>query len=223
MDGTASGLSACHQHDILSRQAMMYLLTRGWSSAHTSLAMTPEHSDMSAEYCCRKPARAEHSRSMCLSSPKAPVRHNLQTRLLRGNRTCLPCSMGSMWAPMRNLRSLCSLALPMGTSCAPGRPREPTMVCAYFHPISGAQPGIRRHSVKRHSALMLEGCKQVMRMNPDGDASCDGYVLSSTTGSMYLDYSSVAAIKAGWYRICPSTGHLTEAKLMIQRLCPTQA
>ena len=63
MDGTASGLSACHQHDILSRQAMMYLLTRGWSSAHTSLAMTPEHSDMSAEYCCRKPSRAEHSRS----------------------------------------------------------------------------------------------------------------------------------------------------------------
>ena len=51
------------------------------------------------------------------------------------------------------------------------------MVCAYFHPISGAQPGIRRHSVKRHSALMLEGCKQVMRMNPDGDASCDGYAM----------------------------------------------
>ena len=99
MNGTASGLSACHLHDILSRQAMMYLLTRGWSSAHTSLAMTPEH-----------------SRSMCLSSPKAPVRHNSQTRLLRGNRTCLPCSMGSMWAPMRNLRSLCSLALPMGRS-----------------------------------------------------------------------------------------------------------
>ena len=52
------------------------------------------------------------------------------------------------------------------------------MVCAYFHPMSKAQPGIRWHSVNRHSALMLEGCKQVMRMNPDGDASCDGYVLS---------------------------------------------
>ena len=25
---------------------------------------------------------------------------------------------------------------------------------------------------------MLEGCKQVMRMNPDRDASSDGYVLS---------------------------------------------
>ena len=68
----------------------MYLLTRGWSLGHTSLAMTPEHSDISAEYCCLKPARAEHSRSMCLSSPKAHVRHNLQTRLLQGNRTCLP-------------------------------------------------------------------------------------------------------------------------------------
>ena len=36
--------SVCHQHDILSRHAMMYLLTMGWSLAHTSLAMTPEHS-----------------------------------------------------------------------------------------------------------------------------------------------------------------------------------
>ena len=32
-----------NQHDILSRQAMMYLLTMGWFLAHTSLAMTPEH------------------------------------------------------------------------------------------------------------------------------------------------------------------------------------
>ena len=28
---------------------MIYLLTRGWSLAHTSLAITPEHSDISAE------------------------------------------------------------------------------------------------------------------------------------------------------------------------------
>ena len=41
--------SVCHQHDIhdiLSRQAMVYLLTIcfGWFLAHTSLALTPEHS-----------------------------------------------------------------------------------------------------------------------------------------------------------------------------------
>ena len=31
--------SVRHQHDILSRQAMMYLLTMGWFPAHTNLAM----------------------------------------------------------------------------------------------------------------------------------------------------------------------------------------
>ena len=46
MDGIASVL---HQHDILSRQAMMYLLTMGWSLDHTSLAMTPEHSATNEE------------------------------------------------------------------------------------------------------------------------------------------------------------------------------
>ena len=116
MDGIASGVFACHQHDILSRQAMMYLLTRGWSLAHTSLAMTPEQSEMSEEYCCLKSARAGHSKSMCLSSPKAPVRHSLQIRLLRGSHKYLPCSMGNKWDPMRNLKILWSLALPMGTS-----------------------------------------------------------------------------------------------------------
>ena len=46
MDGIAS---VCHQHDILSRQAMMYLLTMGWFLAHSSLAMTPEHSATNGE------------------------------------------------------------------------------------------------------------------------------------------------------------------------------
>ena len=150
MDGIASGVFACHQHDILSRQAMMYLLTRGWSLAHTSLDMMPELCEMSEEYCCLKSARAGlagHSKSMCLSSPKACMRHSPQIRLLRGNRTYLPCSMGNKWDPMRNLRILWSLALPMGTSQYVGqpcacRPRESSMVCAHFHPIMRAQPGI---------------------------------------------------------------------------------
>ena len=65
--------SVCHQHDILSRQAMMYLLTIGWFLAHTSLAMTPVHSATNGEYSSLRSARAGHSKSMCLSSPKAPV------------------------------------------------------------------------------------------------------------------------------------------------------
>ena len=104
MDGIASGVFACHQHDILSRQAMMYLLTKGWSLAHTSLAMTPKQSEMSEEYCCLKSARAGHSKSMCLSSPRAPVRHSLQIRLSRGSRTYLPTDKGSVsLAPPREL------------------------------------------------------------------------------------------------------------------------
>ena len=48
MDGLAS---AHHQHEMLSRQALMYLLTMGWSLAHTSLAMTspPESSRIDGE------------------------------------------------------------------------------------------------------------------------------------------------------------------------------
>ena len=52
------------------------------------------------------------------------------------------------------------------------------MVCANFHPISRAQPGIRWHIVKRHSALTLEGCKQVMRMNPNLDGCAHEYTPS---------------------------------------------
>ena len=51
---------------------MMYLLTMGWFLAHTSLPMTPEHSATNGEYSSLRSARAGHSKSMCLSSPKAP-------------------------------------------------------------------------------------------------------------------------------------------------------
>ena len=47
MDGKAS---VHHQHDIPSKQAMIYLLTMGWPSAHTSLAMTPEQSATSGDH-----------------------------------------------------------------------------------------------------------------------------------------------------------------------------
>ena len=37
---------------------MMYLLTMGWFLAHTSLAMTPEHSATNGEYSSLRSARA---------------------------------------------------------------------------------------------------------------------------------------------------------------------
>ena len=49
---------------------MMYLLTMGWFLAHVSLAMTPEHSATNGE-------------------------QSLHTRLWRGRRRWLPCSIGS--------------------------------------------------------------------------------------------------------------------------------
>ena len=68
MDGKAS---VCHQQDILSRHLMIYLLSRKWSLLHMSLAMTPEHAETSVENSARRFDKAEHSRSTCLSSPKA--------------------------------------------------------------------------------------------------------------------------------------------------------
>ena len=50
MDGIAS---VRHEPDILSRQAMMYLPTMGRSLAHTSLAITPEHSASNGENVMR--------------------------------------------------------------------------------------------------------------------------------------------------------------------------
>ena len=79
----------------ISRQAMMYLLTNGWSLNQTSLAMIPEQCAMSWENSVLTSARAGHSKSKCLSSLKAPVRHNLQTHLCLGNCKWRPCSMGS--------------------------------------------------------------------------------------------------------------------------------
>ena len=42
----------------------MYLLIIGWFLAHTSLAMTPEHSATNGEYSSLRSARAGHSKSM---------------------------------------------------------------------------------------------------------------------------------------------------------------
>ena len=66
MDGKAF---VCHQQDILSRQAMMYLL-RSWSLPHISLAMTPEQSEMSVENCTLRSGVAEHSKAYASHRPK---------------------------------------------------------------------------------------------------------------------------------------------------------
>ena len=73
----------------------MYLLTNGWSLNHTSLAMSPEQCAISWEYWVLTSARAGHSRSKCLSSPKAPAWHTLQIRLCLGNCKWRPCSRAS--------------------------------------------------------------------------------------------------------------------------------
>ena len=75
MDGVAS---VCRQHDILPRQAMMFLLTIGWFLAHTSLAMTPEQSATSGQNSPRRSARERHSRSLeqgTLARPAIPRLH----------------------------------------------------------------------------------------------------------------------------------------------------
>ena len=51
---------------------MMYLLTMDWP-----IAITPEQSATSGDDLSIRSARAGHSRSMCLSSPKAPACHSV--------------------------------------------------------------------------------------------------------------------------------------------------
>ena len=101
----------------LSRQAMMYLLTMSWFLAHTSLAMTPEHSATNGEYSSLRSARAGHSKSMCLSSPKAPERtepyiHACGEAGADGG----PAQLAANETPCEKLKILCNFAVLMGTS-----------------------------------------------------------------------------------------------------------
>ena len=122
----------------------MYVLTRGWSLAHTSLAMTPEQPDMSVEYCCLRSARAEHSRSICLSSLKDPVRHSLQAiarqvympALLNGQQTRAHTKSED---PVKLCNSNGDIPI-CGASLARG-PRKPAVVRAQLHSMIRAEPG----------------------------------------------------------------------------------
>ena len=68
----------------------MYLLTMGWFLAHTSLAMTPEHSATNGEYISSlRSARAGHSKSMC------PLEHHPKLQCDRAcTLDCLKAGVG---------------------------------------------------------------------------------------------------------------------------------
>ena len=83
----------------------MYLLTMGWFLAHTSLAMTPEHSATNGEYSSLISARAGHSKSMCLLSPKAPVTS------MSGYRPVESESLHCLWNCIRDDHDPSSMAL----------------------------------------------------------------------------------------------------------------
>ena len=91
----------------------MYLLTMGWFLAHTSLAMTPEHSATNGEYSSLRSARAAHSKSMCLSSPSVtepthtPVARQAQMAALLNRQQQRPTAVYQI---------LCNFAVLMGTS-----------------------------------------------------------------------------------------------------------
>ena len=89
LDGIAFPQSSCHPIKTGNN------VTRGWCLAPTSPAMTPERSDTSGEYCYHQSAKAEQSRSICLSSPTAPVsadtlapRQSHMPALYNGQRLC---------------------------------------------------------------------------------------------------------------------------------------
>ena len=60
---------------------MMYLLTMGWSLAHTSLAITPEQSVTNGEYSSLRSARRGHEARSLVSAKYGVVR--LSRRLSR--------------------------------------------------------------------------------------------------------------------------------------------
>lgn len=94
--------------------------------AHTSLAMTPEHSMIRVENCALKSAE--------WSTPKPYASHHLQPRhdkICRhmsvhpccSSRKWRPCCIGSRWDPMRNLGIPRNLTVPMGQSQGLGQAR----------------------------------------------------------------------------------------------------
>ena len=72
------------QHHI---KASYHVPARQWLD-HTSLALIPEHCATSWEKRALTSAKAGHSSSRCLSSPKVPVQHNLQARPCLGSLKC---------------------------------------------------------------------------------------------------------------------------------------
>ena len=141
MDGVAS---VCHQHGILLRQAMMYLLTMGWFLAHTSLAMTPEHSATNGEYSsleiCKSRALQEHvpliTQSSSVTEPThTPVARQAQMAALLNWQQMKP------HAKSQNPLQLCSAHghLPVDWADRMCRTRKPAAIRAQLHPRARAR------------------------------------------------------------------------------------
>ena len=124
---------------------MMYLLTMGWFLAHTSLAMTPEHSATNGEYSSLRSARAGHSKSMCLSSPKAPVTEPTHTPVARQAQMAALLNRQQMrpHAKSQNPLQLCSahVDFPVDWADLMCRTRKPAAIRAQLHHGPGQDLG----------------------------------------------------------------------------------
>ena len=137
--GRMDGIASTHpQHDILSRHSIMYLLTR----LLISPAMTHEKSAASGEHSFPRTARAGHSRSLCLSSPKVPVGQSLHTHLWRARRKWQPSIIGRKSEPMQTLNflQLCNAhgVFPVIWTDLICWTRKPEAVCAQLHASSSS-------------------------------------------------------------------------------------
>ena len=150
--------SVCHQHDIPSRQAMMCLLTMGWFLAHTSLAMTPEHSATNVENSSLRFAGAGHSKSMCLSSPKAQSPYTRLWRRQAQMAALLNRQQMRPHAKSQNPLQLCSAhgSFPVDWTDLMCRTRKPAAVRAQLHPRARAKSRAQGHSTKGCLLLHLK-------------------------------------------------------------------
>ena len=150
MDGIAS---VCHQHDILSKQAMMYLLTMGWFLAHTSLAMTPEHSAnqwrVLVSEICKSRALQEHvpliTQSSSVTEPThTPVARHAQMAALLNWQQMRP------HAKSQNPLQLCSAHgdFPVDWADLICRTRKPAAIRAQLYPWARARFRVQGHSIK---------------------------------------------------------------------------
>ena len=157
MDGIAS---VCHQHDILSRQAMMHLLTMGWFLAHTSLATTPDHSATNGENSSLRSARAGHSKSMCLMTQSSSVTEPTHTPVARQAQMAALLNRQQMRPhakPQNPLQLCCAHGdFPLDWAGLICRTRKPAAIRAQLHHRARARSRVQGHSIKGCLPLHLK-------------------------------------------------------------------